>query len=305
MSPPAIVLDCDPGIDDAFAIFCALRFTELLAVTTVSGNVNVENTTRNARYLLELAGATTIPVHRGAAAPLRVEAASAENVHGHHGLGHVDVPTAGVPEAEPGAADALVALARQAPLTIVAIGPLTNVALALRADPTIARSLASIHWMGGSTLDGNVRPQAEFNCWADPHAFDEVLSAGVPITMFGLNLTRQVRMGAPHRDLLASRGSSTARLAAELLEYYESHGVQDGLGQPMHDPCAVLGLTHPHLFAFESAHIVVTTDGEHRGRTSVSADPGDSTTPMTLVTSADANAVVELILAAAEVPLGE
>lgn len=304
MTGPAIVLDCDPGIDDAFAIFCALRFTELVAVTTVSGNVDIDNTTRNARHLLGLAGADAIPVHRGAARPLVAEARFAERVHGRHGLGDVDVPTPTLAESDVPADEAIVARAGEGAVTVVATGPLTNIARALRRDPAIAPSL-DLYWMGGSTVGGNVEPQAEFNCWVDPHALDEVLAAGVPITMFGLNLTRQVRMGRAHRERLAASAAATAQLAAQLLGHYEAHGVQDGRGQPMHDPCALLGLTHPHLFTFERAHLVVATDGEHRGRTTVTAEPGDSTMPIILVTAADAVAVIELILDAADNPLPE
>lgn len=302
MSRPAIVLDCDPGIDDAFAIFCALRFSELVAVTTVSGNVDIDNTTRNARHLLELAGAGHVPVHRGAARPLVVAAAFADDVHGHHGLGYLDVPEASTPETDRSASEALVDLARERSLTIVATGPLTNVAMALRLDPAMANSVERVYWMGGTTGGGNVRPRAEFNSWADPHAVDECFGAGLPITMFGLNLTRQVRMGSTHRQLLTATATPTAHCAAELLAYYEAHGVQDGLGQPMHDPCALLGLTHPRLFSFEPAHMVVETDGENRGRTSVSAIARSSTTPVTLAVSAAADAVIELIIAAAENP---
>lgn len=301
MTGPTIVLDCDPGIDDAFAIFCALRYTDVVAVTTVSGNVGIDDTTRNARHLLGVAGADTIPVHRGAAEPLVAAARFADVVHGRRGLGDLDVPDPTIAEAEGSAEEAILARFEQGPVTVVATGPLTNIARALRLEPAIAQSL-ELYWMGGSTVDGNVEPQAEFNCWVDPHALDEVLAAGVPITMFGLNLTRQVRMGRSHRDRLAACAAPTARIAAQLLAYYESHGVQDGRGQPMHDPCALLGLTHPHLFTFEAAHLVVTTDGTERGRTTVTAEPDGSTTPITLVTAADAAAVIELILDAAENP---
>jgi inosine-uridine nucleoside N-ribohydrolase len=132
---------------------------------------------------------------------------------------------------------------------------------------------------------------------------DECLAARLPITMFGLNLTRQVRMGEPERDRLEDAGTETARTVADLLGYYERHGTPDRLGQPMHDPCAVLGLTHPHLFSFEPAHMVVTTTGEDRGRTKVTSSAGEATQPITLAVSAAAEAVVELILAAAENPL--
>ncbi len=303
MTTPAIVLDCDPGIDDAFAIFCALRHTDLLAVTTVDGNVDVDNTTRNARYLLDLSGAERVPVHRGAERPLRSPAHHARQVHGPSGLGLVDVPEVATPAATSSAVEALLALSEQMPLTIVAIGPLTNLALAIERDPSFSARVAEVHWMGGAIGTGNATPTAEFNSWHDAEAVEVCLRSDLELTMYGLNLTRQVRMSGHHSAALRRSGSSTARLAAELLGYYETHGTRDGLGQPMHDPCAVLGVTHPHLFSYERAPIVVSTQAETRGQITIDSAGEGSARTTTLARSADADAVISEIMRAAEHPL--
>ena len=298
--PPRILLDCDPGIDDAFAIFTALRHTQLAAVTTVSGNVSIDHTTRNARFVLELAGAD-VPVHRGAAAPLHVEPSFAGQVHGRSGLGDLDTPEATVPEHVDGAVTAILDFAAPGGAVIVATGPLTNVALALRTDPSLADRIEHLYWMGGSTSAGNVTDQAEFNAWADPHAVAEVFSSGPAISMFGLNLTHQVRMSAPHAAALDTAGTPTSRHAANFLRYYEGHGVQHGTGQPMHDPCAVLGVTHPELFEWSERHIVVHT-GDDRGRTRVVDQPsGDR--PIRIAERVDPEAATALIVAAATNPV--
>lgn len=302
MSAPAIVLDCDPGIDDAFAIFCALRHTELQAITTVDGNVDVENTTRNARYLLDLAGASSVPVYRGASKPIRSKAHHARHVHGPSGLGLIDVPDVATPATVGSAVDALLALSQRGGLTIVAIGPLTNLALAAERDPAFVDGVSNIHWMGGAIDTGNVTPFAEFNSWHDADAVEVCLNAGLPMTMYGLDLTRQVRMNSGHSAALRLAGTPTATLAADLLEYYEAHGHRDGLGQPMHDPCAVLGLTHPQLFSFEQAPIVVSAQAETRGQTVITSAGDQSARTITVARSADADAVIDEIMRAAEHP---
>ena len=303
MTAPAIVLDCDPGIDDAFAIFCALRHAELLAVTTVDGNVDVENTTRNARYLLDLAGAPSVPVHRGASRPIRSTSHHARQVHGPSGLGLVDVPDGAVPEAATSAVDALLALSEPGGLCIVATGPLTNLALAIEQDRSFADRVGPVHWMGGAIDAGNVTAKAEFNSWHDADAVEVCLRAGLELPSYGLDLTRQVRMGSHHIAALRRLQSPTAILAADLLEYYEAHGTQDGLGQPMHDPCAVLGLTHPQLFSFERAPIVVSTEAETRGETRIASADNPAAGSITLARSVDAAAAITEIMRAAEHPL--
>ena len=258
--------------------FRTLRFTDLAAVTTVSGNVRIEHTTRNALHVLELAGADAVPVHRGAAVPLRVTPRFADGVHGVAGLGAAETPD---PQAEVSAVDAIEAILEfcsDGHATIVATGPLTNIAHAIQRDPSLCERIGHLHWMGGSLTKGNVTPFAEFNAWADPDAVDVTLRSGVPLTMYGLNLTHQVRMSSEHIDRLRSGGTETSLRAADFLSFYEQHGVRDGRGQPMHDPCALLGLTHPELFERDPSPIVAHAgDDEWRGMTRETGSPDDQT----------------------------
>lgn len=299
-SPPRILLDCDPGIDDAFAILCALRFTDLAAITTVSGNVPIEHTTRNALYVLDLANAE-VPVHSGAAQPLLVPAMFAEHIHGAAGLGAIETP---VPRREPSsmhAVEAIVGFCAAGNATIVATGPLTNIALALQHDPTLAERIDQLHWMGGSTGEGNVTPHAEFNAWADPHALAVVLDSGTSLTMYGLNLTHQVRMTGAHIETLRNARTPTSTQAAEFLSFFQTRDVDHRIGQPMHDPCALLGLTHPALFNFEESSMIAEVDGERRGRTE-ERSATSHTTAHRIARTADAPAVIDLIIEAAKDP---
>ncbi len=305
MTPPPIVLDCDPGIDDAFALFCALRYCDLQAVTTVSGNVRIEDTTRNALHLLDMAGRPDIPVHRGAGVPLEVAPSFAAYVHGPSGLGADPTPAPSRDAAAPGAVEALLTHAAEA-VTLIATGPLTNVAQALQTDAETMHRYRHVHWMGGSTTTGNVTEHAEFNAWADPHAVDVVFRSGLAVSMYGLNLTRQVRMTASHSDELRQAATNSSSKAAAFLDFYEANGEQDGQGQPMHDPCAVLGLTDGARFTTTSSHMVVdTADDSTRGWTRVVDADATDAAPITVVETADAPFLIERIMAAAIAPDGD
>ncbi len=302
---PRILMDCDPGIDDAFAILCALRFTDLAAITTVSGNVSIDNTTRNARYILELAGAE-VPVHRGAAAPLEVPAMAADDIHGRSGLGDMSVPEAMISEHSLRAVDAILEYCESGDAIIVATGPLTNIAQALLKDPTLAERISHLYWMGGSTSEGNVTDRAEFNAWADPHAVDVTFRSMVPLTMYGLNLTHQVRMTTEHIEQLRAAGSSTSMIMADLLAYYSTHGTVSDIGQPVHDTCAVLGVTHPELFSIEKSNIVThVADDDRRGMTEVQDHDTTSATTVRVAGTAHASSVVDLVVTAAIDPAGD
>jgi len=293
---PRILLDCDPGIDDAFAIFCATRLTDLAAVTTVSGNVPIEHTTRNALHVLDLAGAD-VPVHRGASEPLAIPAMFADAVHGIAGLGAHETPTPQRGEDPIGATRAILDFCASGNAHIVATGPLTNIALAVRQDPTVAQRIAHLHWMGGSTAAGNTTPLAEFNSWVDPHAVDVVLHSGIPLTMYGLNLTHQVRLTQHHIEVLENAATKSSVRAAGFLSFYRQNGSDDGLGQPMHDPCALLGLTHPELFTTAASTIVVHIEGNQRGMTEVVDSRGSPA--HRIAQSAEAPDVINLIIESA------
>ena len=195
---PRIVLDCDPGVDDTFAIFTALRYCDLAAITTVAGNVGLNHTTRNALVALQLSGAEHVPVHQGAAGPLNgQQIEDASHVHGASGLGGVTPPALTTSPVSDDAVSALLETTADGDTIVVAIGPLTNLALALERDPTWAQRVPQLVIMGGSLDAGNVTAAAEFNIWADPEAAAIVYAAGFDLTMAGLNLTHQVRMGPP------------------------------------------------------------------------------------------------------------
>ncbi|WP_127794788.1 nucleoside hydrolase [Agromyces sp. LHK192] len=250
MSLPVIV-DCDPGHDDVFALWLAAGHPalDLLAVTTVGGNVPLEHTGRNARIALTVAGVTDVPVAAGAAGPLSRALSTAEWIHGENGLGGPELPEPAF-ELDPRSATDLMAdtLAEASePVAIIATGPITNVAVLVRDRPDVVSRIREIVWMGGSTERGNVTPYAEFNAWVDPEALDVVLRSGVPFTMVGLNVTHRALVTAEVRARLASIGTGTSAFGDELLEFFcrtndEVFGMPDG---PLHDPVAVAVLADP------------------------------------------------------------
>ncbi len=267
---PKILLDCDPGIDDAFAIMVALRFAELAAVTTVGGNVSVDKTTRNALWVLELAQAGHVPVHRGADAPLKAPAAWAEDIHGVSGLGTLDVPEPQMSASDVSAHDAILQHCADGNAVIVAVGPLTNIALALQADPSLADRIGHLHWMGGSAQGGNTTPYAEFNAHFDPEALHVTLASNCRFSMYGLDLTYQVRLNNADIEGLREANTPTSTHLGDFLSYYRSTASSAEEGQPIHDACAVLGATHPDLFESVPSRIVVeTVKADMRGQTTV------------------------------------
>ncbi len=301
---PRMIIDCDPGVDDAMAIIAASRWADLVGITTVAGNVPLEHTTANACRLRSLLG-LDVGVHAGADGPLVGAQEFAMHVHGKTGLGDVVLPE---PERGPDSDDAvgyLIETTRsEEGLHLVPIGPLTNVALALRADPGLADRVASITIMGGSALGvGNVSAAAEFNVFADPEAADEVFRSGARLTMLGLNLTHQVRMGAIHAAECSTIGSPVGDAMAGLLEFYTvfhlaEEEVADG---PVHDPCAVLAVTHPELFTLEARSVRVELTGTHtRGMTLVDerGTRGTAEANCRVAYGVDADAVIALVMAA-------
>lgn len=298
---PRLLIDCDPGLDDALAILSAAKYADVQAITTVSGNVDCDKTTHNALVIAQLAEIDA-PVVRGAEAPLVVPPVFADHVHGESGLEGPVLPELTRSVAGTDAVQAILDVTGEGDVTLVPIGPLTNVAQVVERDPTWATRVKEIVLMGGSTTGGNVTAAAEFNFWADPHAAAIVFQSGAPIRMLGLNLTQQVRMGGVHRDRLRKETTPTAVFAADLLEYYsgfalEHYGVELGA---MHDPCAVLAVTHPELFKFEERRIDIETTGElTRGMSIVDERPGAEPPNVHVGMSADEEAVVELIMAAA------
>jgi inosine-uridine nucleoside N-ribohydrolase len=275
MSIPVIV-DCDPGHDDVFALWLAAGHPslELLAVTTVGGNVPLEHTSRNARIALTVAGVTGVPVAAGAEGPLGRVLATAEWIHGESGLGGPTLPDPTSP-LDPRGATRLIAdtlMAAEEPVAIIATGPITNVAVFLRDRPDLADRVREIVWMGGSTERGNVTPYAEFNAWVDPEALAVVVGSGIRFTMVGLNVTHRALVTTAVRERLAAVGTRTAAFGDELLEFFcrtndEVFGMPDG---PLHDPVAVAVLADPSAVELVHTRLDVELAGtETAGATSV------------------------------------
>jgi inosine-uridine nucleoside N-ribohydrolase len=261
---PDVVIDCDPGHDDAMAILLALRTTTVHAVTTVHGNAPQARTTENARAILALAGHSQIPVAAGADRPLRREPRYAPEVHGLTGLDGPEMPAPTVPVLDEHGADTLVRLSREVPgLQVIAVGPLTNVALAIQRDPAFASRIARITLMGGSLLWGNATPAAEFNILCDPEAAAIVFGAGAPITMIGLNVTMQVIATPERRAHIRAMGMPVAIAAADMLDHYgRGEARYSGLsGGAMHDPLAAAALVAPGLVETIPMHVAVVADG--------------------------------------------
>ncbi|HMO57895.1 MAG TPA: nucleoside hydrolase [Roseiflexaceae bacterium] len=263
---PTIIIDCDPGHDDVMAILLGGRTTDLRGITTVHGNASLEQTTRNARQIVEFSGLTDVPIAEGMGRPLVREPYYAPYVHGETGL---DGPTLAPPTIalhEQHAVDFLIAQSHALPdLHLVPIGPLTNVAVALKRDPSLPQRIKQISLMGGSLTFGNVTPAAEFNIWCDPEAAHVVFTSGIPIKMIGLNVTHQVLATPEYRKRIRSIGSTTSTNVADMLDFYsEREASYTGLaGGSMHDPLAVAALIDPDILTFESMHVAVELRGTH------------------------------------------
>jgi purine nucleosidase len=262
--PRKVILDCDPGLDDAVAILLALASPEvdLLAITTVAGNVALDRTTLNARRVCSAAGARDVPVVAGCDRPLLREPVEAGDVHGESGLGDLEWPEPDVP-LRPGHAADLIAervLAEPGDVTLIAIGPLTNLALALRREPRIAGAVREIVLMGGSFTRGNTTPAAEFNVYADPEAAAVVFGAGWPLTMVGLDLTHQAAVTPDVIDRVAAIGSPLAGTVVRMLRFLGRTAAAEP-GPPLHDPCAVARVIDPALVGCRDAFVAVETRG--------------------------------------------
>jgi purine nucleosidase len=257
-----IILDCDPGIDDALAIAFAHGHPDidLLGITTVAGNVGLDRTTQNALAVCEFIGAY-VPVTAGCATPLIRPALDARHVHGESGLGGATLPPPTAQPASGHAVDYLIDTVRAAPgeITVVATGPLTNIALALRKEPRLPQWVRDFVIMGGSSGRGNTTPAAEYNMWADPEAAAVAFGAGWTVTMLGLDVT--LRSGATPEvlDRMRGLGQFGRELLLPALDQYRS--TTDDGGPPVHDVCAVAHVAEPGLFGFVPARVGVETSG--------------------------------------------
>lgn len=272
--PLPLIIDSDPGLDDALAIGLAVARPELdlLAVTTVGGNADVTHCTENALRLLHAFGRADIPVGEGAAGPLIGSVVRATEVHGASGIGTTTLdPSPAVKRPEGAVALMARILAEHPePVAIAPVGPLTNIALLLRLHPELAHRIAHLSIMGGSIGEGNTTVSAEFNIYADPEAADVVFRSGIPITMIGLDVTHQALLDRASATALRNLGTTSARIAAELTEYALDRNLEwsGATTTAIHDAVAVAHLAVPDLVAVAPYHVVVdTTDGPARGRT--------------------------------------
>ncbi len=268
-TPRRVIIDSDPGIDDAMAILLALRSPELHveAVTVVAGNVTAETGAENALRVLALAHRADIPVAMGARAPLLKTLTTSYEFHGPNGLGGLEIPRSSASLDRRHAVDLIIELAHAHPqdLTLVAIGPLTNLALALRKDPGIRPLLSEIILMGGSTVGGNATPAAEFNIYNDPEAARIVFEAGVPITMVGINAALQTLLTPADVSKLKASGSCVGTFAGGLGDFYLQAEEANGhhKGGPLYDPLAVaIAIDKSLATTTRPARVDVETRGE-------------------------------------------
>lgn len=273
MSPTPIILDVDPGHDDAVAIMmaCGAPDLEVRAVTTVAGNVPLEKTTRNALRILSLIDRTDVPVASGAAAPLSRPLRTAEDIHGESGMEGPEIPDPPFSAEERGATELIADALRDSsePVTLVPTGPLTNVATLLREHPELKDRISRVSLMGGSIGLGNTTPAAEFNVYVDPEAAREVFESGLRITMSGLDVTHQAGAGPAERERLRSAGR-VGGVVAGLLEFFaETYERVFGFDSPpLHDPVAVAAVLEPGVLRTRPMRVDVECESDlTRGET--------------------------------------
>jgi inosine-uridine nucleoside N-ribohydrolase len=298
--PVPVIIDCDPGHDDALALMLAVASpeVELVAVTTVAGNQTLAKVTANARRVLDVVGADHVPVAAGADRALVHPAWTAADVHGETGL---DGPELRPPSRDPEpvhAVELMAQLLRERALTLIAVGPLTNIALLLAIHPALARRIERIVLMGGAVGLGNVTPSAEFNIWVDPEAAARVLTAGVDVTMVTLDVTHRAMLSAERAERLRPTGRAGA-FAADLHAFYrrfheQVYGHSD---TPVHDALAVAHVVRPDVVTTERLPVEVdVTLGPCRGRTVVDLLGRTGRDPNVAVTTdVDAAAFVDLL----------
>jgi purine nucleosidase len=266
-----IIIDTDPGQDDAVAILLAVASPEeldVLAVIAVAGNVGIDKTVRNARKVLEVAGRTDIPVYAGCERPMRRKLINAEYFHGETGLDGPSLPEPTMPVQKQHGVDFLVdtlLAADPGEITLCTLGPLTDVAMALIKAPAIAARIREIVMMGGAYFEvGNYTPAAEYNIYFDPDAADVVLRSGVPITMAPLDVTHGVLSTRARLDRIAAIGNRTGQVVDKMLSFSEHFDLRKygGHGAPLHDPCVIAYLIDPGLFEGRQVNVTVETASE-------------------------------------------
>ncbi|RED49658.1 nucleoside hydrolase [Aestuariispira insulae] len=278
MSRKKVILDCDPGLDDAVAILMALQASEdieLLGITTVAGNVSAEATYRNARALCALAGREDVPVLRGCTRAIMGSSVRAEHIHGADGISGTPLPASAAEEDPRHAVDFLIEQCQAADdhtITICPVGPMTNLALAMIKEPAILPKIKQVVFMGGVAFDaGNCTPAAEFNIHADPHAAQVVLQSGIDLVMMGLDVTHKAHITDERFARIHALGSEVSKAVTSMLAAYRdviaqrSQGSREGV---LHDPCTIAYVINPDLFQGRKMHVEVDTQaGPSLGRT--------------------------------------
>jgi inosine-uridine nucleoside N-ribohydrolase len=262
---PRLIVDCDPGLDDAAALVLANHFADLVGITTVGGNAPLEQTTYNAMVMRDLLG-VEVPIHSGAARPLVVEPVSGHYIHGASGLDGADLPPPTSPLDGEDAVTFIIDTCRATEgLWLVPTGPQTNIASALRDAPDIGDRIAGISLMGGGSF-GNRTAAAEYNIWADPHAAEIVFGYGGRLVMAGLDVTYGFQATPERIEAVRSLPGRLAGVLAELFEFFSAayirrHDPGAIRGAAVHDPLAVLAVTHRNLFQHRERHIAIETEG--------------------------------------------
>ena len=270
MAKRPVIIDCDPGQDDAINLLLAMSSpTELdiIGITTVAGNVPLELTERNTRQMCDVAGRTDLPVFAGCDRPMQRELLTAENVHGSTGIDGVEIVEPVTPLAESHAIDFIIDTlsSTTVPVTLVPTGPLTNIGTAIQREPAILDKVSEIVLMGGAMREGgNHSPSAEFNILVDPQAADIVFRCGRKITVFGLDVTHQVLATAERRERIRAIENPAGQATAGMLDFFNRHDTAkyQSLGAPLHDPCTVAFLLQPELFELKSCNLTVETESE-------------------------------------------
>jgi purine nucleosidase len=266
-----IIIDCDPGQDDAVNLLLAMSSPdeiEILGVTTVAGNVPLELTEINARLMCDIAGRGDIPVFAGCAKPMVRKLVTAEHVHGTTGINGIEVTEPRHPLQEQHAVDFIVDALKRADddlITLVPTGPLTNIGMAIEKAPEILPKVKEIVLMGGAMREsGNISPSAEFNILVDPHAADIVFRCGRPITQIGLDASHQVLTTRKRIERLQEIDNEPARATVGMLDFFNRHDMAkyDYLGAPLHDPCTVAYLLQPDIFESKLCNVSIETESE-------------------------------------------
>lgn len=254
VKPIPLIIDCDPGQDDAIALMLAMASPDelnLLGVSAVAGNVPLVLTEANARSIRDVAGRSEIPVYAGCPRPMVKVLETAEYVHGKSGIDGANLPQPSRPAEDTHAVDWLIDTLRhaKAPITLATLGPLTNVAMAIVMAPDILENISELVLMGGALSLGNITPAAEFNIYSDPHAAHIVFEAGLKLTMIGLDVTHQARATPARLEAIRAIGNPAATCVAGMLDFYGAQYVSTfGEGAPLHDPCVIAYILRPDLF---------------------------------------------------------